>query len=302
MIPISWSEPLPSFLWQVALHSTVMGLIFYGWVHRVNLPSGRTRRRLLAMLLVLPMFTAAIPGRASVEFGEQSAWMNSARVLAMPLPGGFHVYHVVLLVGIMSVALTIWQELLPSLRQPRASASDAPESLVTLVRAKPGWERCRVAMSPLESIMLATGGMPGRPRLIVSRGALESLTDPELQAVVAHEHAHWIAGRWLRSHGLFAVRLLQCYNPVALWVFREYCNEVEIGCDAVAVSGGDPGLLARVLLRVYQSTDRRDVATRAALRKRVDVLLAGGPQDAALPPFTIAAASAAMLVVLPWIV
>lgn len=302
MIPIWWSAPLPSFLWQVALHSTTMGLIFYGWVHRVNLPSGRTRRRLLAMLLVLPMFTAAIPGRAGVEFGEQLAWVNSARVLAMPLPGGFHLYHVFLLVGIMAVALTIGQELLPALRQPSASASDVPDSLLTLVRAQPGWARCRVALSPLGSILLATGGMPGRPRLVVSRGALESLTAPELETVVAHEHAHWIARGWLRAHGLFAVRLLQCYNPVALWVFREYCNEVEIGCDAVAVAGRDPGLLARVLLRIYQSTDRRDVATRAALRKRVDVLLAGGPQDDALPPFTVAAASAVMLVVLPWLV
>jgi hypothetical protein len=302
VIPISWSAPLPSFLWQVALHSSIMGLIFYVWVHRVRLPSGRTRRRLLAILLVLPMFTAAIPGRASVGFGERLAWMNSARVLAVPLLGGFHVYHVVLLVGIMAVGLTIWQELLPSLRQPRASASHVPESLVTLVRAQPGWERCRVALSPLGSIMLATGGVPGRPRLFVSRGALESLTDHELQTLICHEHAHWIAGRWLLSHALFAVRLLQCYSPVALWVFREYCIEVEIVCDAVAVSGRDPNLLARILLRIYQSTDRRDVATRGALRKRVDVLLTGGPQDAALPPFTVAAASAVMLVVLPWIV
>jgi hypothetical protein len=101
---------------------------------------------------------------------------------------------------------------------------------------------------------------------------------------------------------LFAVRLLQCYNPVALWVFREYCIEVEIACDSAAVSDRDPHVLARVLLRIYRGTDRRDLAARAALRKRVDVLLAGGARDAALPPFTVAAASLVMLLVLPWIV
>ena len=302
MNPAAWSAPLPSFLWQVALHSSIMGLIFFVWAHRVRLPSGRTKRRLLAILLVLPMLTAAIPGRSSVEFGERVAWLNSARILAVPLPAGFHLSHVVLLVGLMMVALTLWQELLPSFRQPHASASDVPESLLTLVRTRPGWERCAVLVSPLESIMLATGGVPCRPRLIVSRGAIESLSESELETVVAHEHAHWEGGRWVRSHALFAVRLLQCYNPVALWVFREYCIEVEIGCDAVAVSGRDPHLLVRILLRIYHSTDRRDVAARGAMRKRVDVLLGGGPQDAALPLFTILAASAVMLVVLPWVV
>lgn len=291
-----------SYLWQVALHSWVMGVILYAWVHRIGLPSGRTRRRLLALLLVLPMVTAAIPGRGGVEFGERIAWMNSARVLAVPLPWGLQLSHVVALLGLTMVLVTVWQELVPSLRQSHAGGSDAPAPLLSLVQAMPGWEQCRVLVLPADAVMLATGGWPGRPRLLVSRGAVESLAAPELEAVLRHEHAHWQAGRWLRSHALFAVRLLQCYNPVALWAFREYCSELEIGCDAAAVRGRDPRVLARVLLRLYESADRRDVAARGALRKRVDVLLAGGPQDAALPPFTVAAVAVLMLVVLPWLV
>lgn len=302
MISTGWSTPLAVYLWQVALHSSIVGFIFYVWVHRLGLPSGRTKQRLLALLLVLPMVTAAVPGRSSVEFGERIAIFNSARILAVPLPWGFHLHDIALLIGLMMVGLTIWQEVLPSLRHPPTSASDVPASLVALARAMPGWAHCAVVVSPLSSIMLATGGIPGRARVIVSRGAINSLSDDELRTVVAHEHAHWMAGRWFQSHALFAVRLLQCYNPVALWVFREYCNEVEIGCDAVAVSGRDPRVLVRVLLKIYDGTDRRDVAARAALRKRVDVLLGGGPQDTVLPPFTILTASVAMLLVLPWIV
>lgn len=279
-----------------------MGLIFYVWAHRVNLPSGRTKRRLLVLLLLLPMLTAAVPGRSAVEFGERVAWANSARILAIPLLGGFHLYHLMLLIGAMMVVLTVWQEVLPMRNRPRGGDTNVPQSLLALVRAHDGWANCRVMLSPVESILLATGGLPGRPKLVVSRGAVAQLTEPELEVAIAHEHAHWQAGRWLRSHALFAVRLLQCYNPVALWVFREYCIELEIGCDAVAVSGRDPHLLARVLLKIYQSTDRRDVAALGALRKRVDVLLDGGPQDAALPTATIAAAALFMLVVLPWIV
>lgn len=302
MIPGSWSAPLLAYLWQVALHSWVMGLIFYVWVHRLNLPSGRARRRLLALVLVLPMATAAMPGRAGVEFGERIAWMNSARVLAIPLPWGFQLSHLVLLVALMMALVTLWQEVWPSLRRPYRNGSPAPESLLHLVRALPGLERCGVVVLPVDSIMLATGGWPGQPRVLVSRGAVVSLTADELDVVLRHEHAHWQAGRWLRSHALFAVRLLQCYNPVALWAFREYCSELEVGCDAAAVRGRDPRVLGRVLLRLYEATDRRDVATRGALRKRVDVLLAGGPQDEALPRFTVALVAAVMLVVLPWIV
>jgi hypothetical protein len=302
VIPASWLAHLPLYLWQVALHSSIMGFIFYVWAHRVRLPSGRTKRLLLAILLALPMFTAAIPGRASVEFGERIAWMNSARILAVPLGAGFRVSQLALVVGLVMAVLTIWQELLPSLRPPEASASNVPESLLTLVHSKLGWKRCTVVVSPLTSIMIATSGGFGRARLIVSRGAIESLSDDELESVVAHERAHWQAGRWLLLHALFGVRLLQCYNPVALWVFREYCIEVEIDCDGVAVLKRDPHVLARILLRIYQSTARRDVAARGSLRKRIDVLLGGGPQDAALPPLTIFAASAVMLVVLPWIV
>jgi hypothetical protein len=147
---------------------------------------------------------------------------------------------------------------------------------------------------------VATRGWPSRPRLIISRGALDSLSEDELALVIAHEHAHWQDGRWWRLHGLFLIRLLQCYHPVALWVFREDL-EVEIECDDAAARADRP-LLTRVLYRLYQSTDARDRSARAVLRKRIDVLMAGGPQDAALPAATVAAAAGLMALVLPWIV
>jgi hypothetical protein len=291
-----------TYAWQVALHSAISGFIFYVWVHRVPMPSGKTKRRLLAILLVLPMITAAIPGRASLEFGERIALFNSARILAIPLPFGWQFAHLALVVGLVVALITLWQEVLPALRQPHASADNVPDRLRALVRSHTGWEHCAIVISPLPSIMLATGGVPSQVRVIVSRGALDTLNDAELEAVIGHEHAHWQSGRWFRSHALFAVRMLQCYNPVALWVFREYCIEVEVGCDAAAVAGRDPHVLARVLLRVYQDTDRRDLAAKAAIRKRVDVLLGGATPDVPLPPLTVGLASVAMLLVLPWIV
>ena len=290
------------YFWQVAVHSTVMGFVFYAWVHRVDLPSGRTKRLLLTLLLALPLVTAAIPGRSDLVFAERVAWFNSARLADVPLGAGVHLYHVAWLLGGLLVALAIWQEVLPSFRQPRSATADLPEWLVPQVRDRSGWERCIVVVSPVASIMLATGGRPGRPRLILSRGALASFSAADLSLAIAHEHAHWTHGRWWKSHLLFLARLAQCYHPTALWAFREYCVEEEIACDAVSVAGRDPAPLVRILLRIYQETDPRDVAARSALRKRVDVLMNGGPQDDALPTATIAAAAGVMLVVLPWIV
>jgi hypothetical protein len=303
VIPAFWSAPLPAYLWQVVLHSAVAGFVFYAWAHRMGLPSGRAKRHLLVVLLILPLLTAAMPGRNGLEFREQRAWLDSARVLAIPLVGGARVYHVVLVVAGVMIVLTACQELLPALHRRRGGDRAVPERLRRLVQGFPGWERCRILHSSADGIVVAIGGRPGRPRLIVSRGALARLTDDELTVVLRHENAHCQINRWLGAHALFVVRLLQCYNPVALWCFREYCVELEIECDATAVAGKDPKVLARTLLAVYETTARSDVGARSALRRRADVLLGDAPlDDNALPMPAVAIAAAVLLLVLPWLV
>lgn len=293
---------LAAYGWQVSLHSAVCGLIVYAWTHRVPMPSGAAKRRLLAMLLVLPLVTAAMPGRASVEFGERWAVLNSARLLAIPIGGSFAMWHLAVLFGAVTIVITLWQEVWPVFERPAVSSATPPASLVADVRARPGWDRCLVQLTDAPGIVVATGGRPGRMRLVVSHAALTALDDAQLDVTLAHEHAHWDGASWWRAHGLFLARLLQAYNPVAMWAFREYCIEVEVACDAAAVSGRDPRTLVRVLLKVYDATSVRDVAAKAAVRKRVDVLMSGGPDDAAVPAGTLRAAAVLMVLVLPWIV
>jgi len=304
VIPAYWHEGLSAYLWQVTLHSVVMGGIFYIWARRARLPSGRLRRRLLGLILLLPLATAAVPGRGSLEFRGQTAWFDSGRLLAIPLfIDDLRLYHLVLAVGLLTALLSVWQELVPAIsRRARPGDLGVPEDLVRFARGLPGWQACDVTGTPEPSIALATGGWIGRPRLVISQGAVDRLTAVEQRCAVLHEHAHWTPGRWMGTLALFLVRLVQLPNPVALWVFREYTLEQEIVCDAEAVTGGDRSALGRVLLRVYGETDRRDVATRAALRKRVDVLIAGGPRDDALPDASVLVASLVMLAVLPWLV
>jgi len=163
VIPAYWHSPLVAFLWQVVLHSSIMGIVFYAWAHRVRLPSGRSKRSLLATLLVLPLLTAAMPGRSGLEFREQLAWLDSTRILAVPLGAGIRLYHIVLFVALLMVALTVWQEVVPAVRRPRTGLTEPPEGLARLARSLPGWERCEVRVSPSEDILLATGGWPGAP-------------------------------------------------------------------------------------------------------------------------------------------
>jgi len=302
VIPAYWHEGLAAYAWQVTLHAVVLGAVFYAWASRVRLPSGRVRRLLLVVLLTLPLITAAVPGRSTLDFRGQTAWFDSGRLLAIPLPiDGLRLYHVVLALGALTVVLSVWQEIVPALRRVRPGRLEPPDALVRFARSLPGWSGCSVTRTAEGSVMLATGSWLGRPRLVVSEGTLQ-LSEAEWTVAVRHEHAHWLPGRWLGMHALFVVRIAQIYNPVALWAFREYSLEQEIQCDADAASAGQRTALGRVLLRVYAETDRRDVAARGVLRKRVDVLLAGGPRDDALPDATVAVASLVMLMVLPWLV
>jgi Zn-dependent protease with chaperone function len=304
LIPAYWTSPIVAALWQVMLHSSIAAAIFTLWARRWPVPPGRVRRRMLETILVLPWITALVPGRGGFEFREQSAWLDSRRLLAIPLPGGLQLYHLALAMAAVTVGLSVWQEILPMLRRwcRGGKPEDPPKALERRVRELPGWRRCRVRVCAEPGLHVATFGRPGRPRLVLSREVLE-LPAADLDAVLRHENAHWHGGRWWRTHLLFGARLLQLFNPVALWAFREYTVETEIACDADAADGHDPRPLARVLLRLYEDSATSGPGTRSTLRRRVDVLLGriprppDGPSTAA-----VWTAGALLLVTLPWIV
>jgi Zn-dependent protease with chaperone function len=296
-----------SYAWRVALHSTVAGFVCYAWARHERLRPGRTKRWLLAMLIVLPLATAAVPGRDQPAFRDQVAWFDSTRVLALPLAGEVGVVHLVLLLALVTTAVVLVQEIVPALRHRRHDAGEAPPEVVALARALPGWARVVVHRVSEGAPLAAAGGTPRRPRLLLSSGLLALLDEEALAAVIRHEHAHAVPRRWWAMHVLFVARLLQIYSPVALWLFREYAVETEIACDRAAVAEGDARPLAGALLAVYDHTDPRDLGSRAVLRRRVDLLLGRDSASFATEPgplglFEVAAATLLLALLLPWIV
>lgn len=298
-----------TWFWRVALHSFVAGTALYAWSRRLALPAGRTRRLLLAAVLVVPLATAAA-GPALVGETAGAAWFDSSRFLALPLAFGLQVADLAVAAGVVTAAIALVQEVLPALlERPRRSGDPIPLWLGWEARSLPGWERCTVQLVVGRPLLVATGGLPGaRPHLHLSPDVLTRLSRDELAAVLRHENAHHTPRRWWALHLLFAARLLQLANPVALWVFRRYTLELELACDRDAVAGRGSAptssrALVRALLTVYEGTDRRDVAGREALRRRVDALLGRVRfEDRALPPESLAAAVVVLLLALPWIV
>ena len=54
------ASELAGWLWQLMLHAAVAGLVLSAWQRRLRLQSGRSRRWLLALLLLLPPITALV--------------------------------------------------------------------------------------------------------------------------------------------------------------------------------------------------------------------------------------------------
>jgi hypothetical protein len=131
-----------------------------------------------------------------------------------------------------------------------------------------------------------------RPSIYVSRGTLELLSDPELDAVLAHEHHHsrardplrFACGRIL-SRALFFVPALRalCERDAEL-------AEVSADRAAVEASGGQRAPLAAALLAF---DGRGDPGTGGVSPERIDSLL-GEPFRRELP-WRSAAASLGLL-------
>jgi Zn-dependent protease with chaperone function len=230
---------------------------------------------------------------------------------------------VVLLAG--TALLFVVQEVVPLLRElrpaPKAARHPDPalsEALARVferfhaagVRLPPG-PPLHVVLADTEEPIAALDGMV-RPVLVVSRGLVDKLDAFGLEAVMAHEVAHFLQGGNRRLAALWVLRALQAPNPAALVFFRLLVEAREAAADALAAQvTGRPAVLAQALLALHTSPKAHGAegtlgrararvlrkAEVAATRLRVRTLL-DGPGHADAHPVVTGLTSALVLALL----
>ncbi|HXD67981.1 MAG TPA: M56 family metallopeptidase [Solirubrobacteraceae bacterium] len=139
-----------------------------------------------------------------------------------------------------------------------------------------------------------------RPRVYVSTGVLDRLSDRELQAVLAHEGQHWA----LRDPLRLAVGRVLCqalfFLPVIGALHSDYADAAELTADAAALVAldGAGGALASAMLTLGATGSDGEVAVSS---RRVDALL-GHPVGWQRPRLLLGTGlvTLALLVVLVW--
>ena len=116
-----------------------------------------------------------------------------------------------------------------------------------------------------------------RPTVYISKGALDSLTNPELEAVLAHEHHHRSVRDPLRFAFGRTVSQAVFFVPVLRSLSDRYVDLAELNADGAAVraSSGREGPLASALL-VFDASAPAGVSGISSAR--VDSLLGESPR------------------------
>jgi hypothetical protein len=162
---------------------------------------------------------------------------------------------------------------------------------VLIVAVRAGWRQARAHRRLVRRLPVA-GPLPGhpatvvdadaplafcagwlRPRVFVSRGALERLAPEQLQAVLAHEHHHRAVRDPLR---LAAGRVLSqalFFLPVLRPLHHRYGEAAEVAADAAAIRASGPAPLAAALLQFGAGPD----GVAGISPERVDSLLGRAP-------------------------
>jgi len=126
-----------------------------------------------------------------------------------------------------------------------------------------------------------------RPIVIISTGAVGSLTDEEIQAVLLHERAH------LKRRDTLLATLVTFIAECGVWptdkVLGTYRKSREIMADQLACRDTDRLLLASVLIRFARGLQHRQLsfiesfADRSSVSERVKLLVEDNPQVGGSP-------------------
>ncbi|MDP2727916.1 MAG: M56 family metallopeptidase, partial [Dehalococcoidia bacterium] len=163
------------------------------------------------------------------------------------------------------------------------------EGIIAPLLARFGLEQPTLLQSPSPYLSCCAFGLRHQ-YLLVSRGLLEGLDDEHLEAVLAHELAHFLRRDQYLNLVILALRSFLFFNPLVHLLCREISQEQELACDALAIRMGQRPLnYAQSLLIVCRQGSRVptlwDPATSgfltrsATMRRRVTAVLERGGME-----------------------
>ena len=255
------------YFWQTILHSCLIAIIIEVIIRssRIRQPSFQIKLRSLSLwlpIVYLPTLYFAYPPRANAQFRLQAALFDSNQWLGLRLWGDFALWHLAAATVAVTVIFFLLRELVPIIQYwfrrkpalPVMTPGQFPGLDTSLARL------VKVTGLPAPEVLISTEAAPavytvGRRTLVLSRSAIHLLDADELEAVIAHELAHFTRGASLMGLIYLALRLLMFYNPAALLVFHRINHDTERLCDDLAVSfTGKRLALVSGLLKILQDT------------------------------------------------
>jgi bla regulator protein BlaR1 len=165
---------------------------------------------------------------------------------------------------------------------------------VALMRAR-SWFHIRAAVHASTPINITGAIIPARssatllepgvvgflsPVLLLPEGILKKLTQPQLEAVLAHEQCHVRRRDNLTSSLHMLVEAIFWFHPIIWWIGAKLVEERERACDeAVLKLGNEPQIYAEGILNVCKSYLESPLhcvsgVTGSDLKKRIRAILA----------------------------
>ena len=308
-------EILLAHVVQSAAAAGAVGGLLAAW--GIRRPGVRFRFWLLALILpaaLPPLFAAAAPVRLSDPFRQHAALFVAERWTMLPV-GPWRLGPVLAaLVAAGGVGLYL-RDLVPAFLQGWRVGRHPPEAdprseeIVRRVadqaaRLGIASPRARIVQDE-EGAYLYCRGFTA-PLILVSTGALSSLSPEELDAAIAHEVGHAAGRHLVLGWGLIALRSLLMFNPVAQILGRSAVLEMErVADDASIRATGRSAALASALAKLGVLSGDDGLAVPGGLRFHVlkgrlvritDKVTAPGPEAPEGLMLALAAGAVALLV------
>lgn len=258
------------YIAQSFCHSFITALLVDAALHawKIGNPVERQRFRLLNIILPIlsfPLYQAVNPQRGSLAF-RLDALFDITRWLNLEIWHGISAGALFLVLLSFTTLVFIVQEMVPIIKHALASRGKeaegekpAPDSAVSRALAKLPDPKPEVfIIRDNDLVVFVTTGK--RPAIFFSTGTVETLTEDEIQAAIAHEIAHIERNKRPLLVVTFLLRIVLFFNPIALVEFRRIVQEEENICDDYAVTlTGKSQALADTLRKFHGSPDNDQV-------------------------------------------